>query len=118
MISALQKLSLFAAAIVVSIGLAGCSAPEEPIEMGTPGLGNENRPFAATDETVAKALKASLQADDVKFDGTSVKLYFTTGSVNGPTARSGCLSMQTFLGDGETGFKVYPDGEIDCSETD
>lgn len=125
MIRTVQKLSLVAAAIALSIGAVGCSAPGGSAESGGEGTdksststetGNKDRAFDATNDTVVTALKTALDADDVTFDGKSVKVHFNTGSVKDPVATIGCLAIQTIIADDEIGFKVYSDGEIDCSE--
>ncbi len=130
MITIAHKLSVAGAAALLAIGLAGCSMGGELIpdalkpnadsstetqDSGSSEQGNDGRAFDSTDDAVIIAVTAALKADDVKWEGKTLKAYFNEGSVDDPTATIGCLAMQTLIADDEVSFVVYPDGEFDCS---
>ena|SRR5690554_3141920 len=124
--STARKSYLAAAALMMVLGLAGCStgadttpvaAPDGSSSDGATGAdeGNDGRAFDSTDDAVITAVKAALKPDDVKWEGKTLKAYFNEGSVDDPTASIGCLAMQSVIAEDEVGFMVYSDGELDCS---
>lgn len=126
------KLCVASAIALFAFGLTGCNAVDSSTapaddttpEVGAPadvsdensGEGDDDRAFDSTDDATIKAIDAALSPDDIKWEGKSLKAYFNEGSVEDPMASVGCLALQTLIADDETGFKVYSDGEIDCSD--
>lgn len=122
------KLTGVVAAGVLALGLVGCSA-QPPVETSTPTApasegqngssgdeGNDGRAFDSTDDAIITALLAAIPgAESAEWQGKSIRIFFSEGSVNDVTAGIGCLAAQTLIAEDETSFMVYPDGEIDCS---
>jgi len=115
-----------AAALMMVLGLVGCStggeatpgsAPDSGSSDGATGTdeGNDGRAFDSTDDAVITAISAALDPDSIKWDGKTLMVSFSSGSVGDPTAGTGCLAITTLVADDEKGIISYPDGEIDCS---
>lgn len=120
------KLTGVVAAGVLALGLAGGSVgPVDTTGPTAPGdgqngssgdEGNDGRAFDSTDDAVITALLAAIPgAESAEWQGKSIRIFFSEGSVNDVTAGIGCLAAQTLIAEDETSFMVYPDGEIDCS---
>jgi hypothetical protein len=121
-----RRFIVVSAVAALWLGLAGCSAqpglgsdaPDASTDGSSTSEGAEDdngRAFDSTDDAVITAVMAALKPDRAEWHGSSLKAYFTEGSVNDPTASIGCLALQTIIAEDETGFMVYPDGEFDCS---
>jgi hypothetical protein len=121
-----KKSYVAAAALMMILGLAGCSTGGDATPVAAPDgnsgddatgteEGNDGREFDSTDDAVVTAVKAALEADDVKWEGKALKAYFNEGSVSDTSATIGCLAMQSLIAEDEVGFVVYPDGDFDCS---
>lgn len=115
-----KKSYVAAAALMMVLGLVGCSTGGDTTPVAAPDgsssdEGNDGREFDSTDDAVVTAIKAALKADDVKWEGKTLKAYFNEGSVEDTAATIGCLAMQTLIAEDEVGFVVYSDGEFDCS---
>lgn len=126
------KLATVSLIATLSFGLAGCSA--EPMgdsaspntsENGSTSDGNggsdsgelnDDRAFAASDDTVITAILSALRkANRAEWQGKSLMIYFEEGSVEDVAASIGCLAAQTIIAEDETAFMVYVDGTFDCS---
>jgi len=124
--STAKKSYLAAAALMMALGLVGCSAGGESTPPAAPDSsasdeatgtedGNDGRAFDSTDDAVITAISAALDPDDITWEGKTLMVSFNSGSVGDPTAGTGCLAITTLVADDEKGIISYPDGEIDCS---
>src|SRR5690606_28766910 len=87
---------------------------EEGTETGNDD-GTDARPVDATADAVITPIRPPLHPDGSKPDCKTLIDSFNEGSVDDPTAGTGCVAIATLVADDEKGVISYPDGEIDCS---
>lgn len=130
MIRVARKLSVAAATALLVVGISGCSMGGDVIpdalkpnpgagSTGTQGSeptddGKDGRAFDSTDDAVLAAVAAAMNPDDIAWDGKTLIVSFSEGSVSDPTAGIGCLAINTIIAADETGIVRFPDGDFDC----
>ncbi|HTO01135.1 MAG TPA: hypothetical protein VL068_10715 [Microthrixaceae bacterium] len=118
-----------ALALVMGTGLLACSSDETAVKADNQASGNTDtdgstsddkgkngRVFDSTNDAVVKALTTALDVKEVEFDGASVRLIMSKGSVEQVTASLPCSAAEAVLSKDENPILVYSDGEIDCSK--
>lgn len=128
-----HRFAPIAFAALLTVGTAACGGGDETDEAaapaadaqdtsdeadGTNGMDPEGgRAFDVDQDTVVTAVLSGTDAAAAEWEGSTLHVVFESGSVDDMEARIPCTAAETVIADDESVVVVYPDGEIDCSDS-
>lgn len=84
-------------------------------DKGDEGAADSDSAYDSDLEILGVGLQASTAAARFTVDGDTLRLHFTEGSVEDPSAHITCSAASQLLDSAHRAVVVFPDGEMDCS---